>query len=354
MAFSGTGAVGGTLTGAQLGSVIPGIGTLIGAGAGGILGGLFGGGKKTSVQDLRTPQQKAADDFLAQLMGTGSAGGINLGQAYTGSLGDFNQTGQEQQGQALLSKMLGGAQNQDINQARGVYSDLANQTFNPSDPSNGFSAFSRQVARATGGANDVLNREAAITGTRYGTGIQKQKKDLAAQQSDSLQTALANIFQNTQQQRLQGAQGLTNIAGQESDQNNQLLNQAATFGDLQRQLNNQQAQAQYSEFNRQRGEQLSRIDLAKQVSDNYPHMGTNSIPGQSPFSGLINSALSNIGYNAGSNNTNSTPSWLSSLFNRQSSGIGNQFTFGSGGAAPSGSLNYLGSYGNIARTGGIF
>lgn len=205
-----------------------------------------------------TPEQRAMLSGLMSLANTGSGLGINLGEAYGGSLGNFQSTGQEQAGLSKLMELLGG-QNPNLAKAGQVYTDFANTKFNPDDPSSGFAAFSRQVARATGKADDALNREAAATGSRFGTGILQRKQDLDAQRSDSLQAKLAELFNLSENRKLQGAQGLAGLASQEQGLARDVIN----YGSLERELKNQEAQAQYSEFQRQRSEQLSRIGLAQ-------------------------------------------------------------------------------------------
>jgi hypothetical protein len=216
---------------------------------------------KTSTYDpmsAYTPEQRQAIQGLSSLASTGSGLGINLGEGYGGSLGNYNVTGVEQAGLGSLMQLLTG-QSPYINQAANVYSNAANTQFNPDDPSSGFAAFQRQVARAAGDANNSLNREAAMTGNRFGTAIAGQKQELAAKQSDSLQSELARLWENAQNRQLQGAQGLQGLGNMQA----QLAQQGILQGGLERDLLNQQAQAQYGEWQRSRGEKLNQISLAQ-------------------------------------------------------------------------------------------
>jgi hypothetical protein len=208
--------------------------------------------------DAYTPEQRQAIQGLSSLATTGSGLGINLGEGYGGSLGNFNVTGVEQAGLGSLMQLLTG-QSPYINQAANVYSNAANTQFNPDDPSSGFAAFQRQVSRAAGDANNSLNREAAMTGNRFGTAIAGQKQELAAKQSDSLQSELARLWENAQNRQLQGAQGLQGLGNLQA----QLSQQAIAQGGLERDLLNQQAQMQYGEWQRSRGEKLNQIGLAQ-------------------------------------------------------------------------------------------
>jgi hypothetical protein len=264
------------------------------ASAGGVLSGLFGKKKKTTVGDIRTPEQKAAQAFLQQLAMGGSAGGINLGEAYGGSLGNYDMTSGEQNAQSQLAGLFGG---QDMTNARNTFTDLANTKFDPSDPKSGYAAYSRALAKEQQGANDVINREGAITGSRFGTGILNTKQDMAENFQNQRAMKLAELFQNSRSQQLAGAQGLQGLVGTQAN----LANQQAAMAGLERELKNQQAQVQYSEFQRQRGETLSRIDLMNKEASRNPYLGIPSITTteQSPWSSLTNSVLGGFGTQLG-------------------------------------------------------
>ena len=224
--------------------------------------GLFGlSGTKTSTYDpmsAYTPEQRAAIQGLQSLASTGTGLGINLGEAYGGSLGQYGSQPLEQAGLArLMQSVTGGSPY--MNQAADVYGRMANTQFNPDDPSSGFAAFQRQVARKTGEASDALNREAAMTGNRFGTAIAGEKRKLGEAQSDSLQSELARLWESSQNRQLAGAQGLAGLEGQSA----QTINQAMQYGGLERELANQQAQAQYGEWQRQRAEKMGQLDLAQ-------------------------------------------------------------------------------------------
>ena len=69
---------------------------------------------------------------------------------------------------------------------------------------------------------------------------------------------------------------------------------------MERNLKNQEAQANFNEFQRQRSEELSRIGLLQTEANRNPLLGISSIPGSpSPFSSLINSVLGGVGQSIG-------------------------------------------------------
>lgn len=304
MAFDWAGSAGGAIAGASLGPV-----GMIG---GGILGGLFGAKKKTtSLRDMRTPEQKQAAALLQSLATTGSGGGINLGQAYGGSLGNFDLTGGEQGAYNQLAGLFGG---QDINKARETFTNLADTKFDPSDPTSGYAAYSRELAKAQKESSDSLNQEAAISGSRFGTGILENKRQLADTFANQRAMKLAELFQNSRSQQMAGAQGLQGLVGTQAN----LANQQAAMAGLQRELKNQEAQANYSEWNRQRGETLSRIDLLNQEASRNPYLGIPSITTneQSPFSSLVGSVLGSYGSTLGENMAGGRSNGLKGLFSK--------------------------------------
>ncbi len=261
---------------------------------------LFKSRSTTVTKDpMLTKEQLQAQQMLAQLASTGSYGGINLGEAYNGSLGDFNQTGTEQLAGGNLLKLLqsGGSQSAGFNTARNTLTGLANNTFNPDDPSSGYAAYSRQVARSGKVANDAINRESAITGDRFSTSIGRQKADLGAQQSDILASKLGELYNTAQDRSLQAAQGLGNLElqGNSVDTNN--IQQGFQYGDLQRELNNMQAQAKYSEFMRQREEKLKQIDIGSNLFNRNVQFGEMSKTTKAPsiFSSIMGQVIPVVG-----------------------------------------------------------
>lgn len=245
-------------------------------------------GKQTKVGDISTPQQKASQALLQQLAMSGSGGGINLGEAYTGSLGDYNLTEGTKQANANLASLFNG---QDITKARETYTNLADTKFDPSDPSTGYAAFQRALAKSGKEAGDVINREAAVTGSRFGTQIQGTKQDLAENLANQSAIKLAELYQNSRYSQLAGAQGLQGIASDQAS----LATQIAQQEDYVRQLKNQEAQAKYSEYQRQRWETLSRINLLQTEANRNPLLGITQYGETSPWSELVNSVLGDVG-----------------------------------------------------------
>lgn len=203
-----------------------------------------------------TPQQRQAIQALMSLASTGSGGGITLGEQYGGDLGYYDQTAGELQALSGLQGLVGG---QDITGARDVYARMAGNKFNPDDPSSGYAAFSRALAKSGAESADVLNREAAMTGSRFGTGIQRQKASLAEDLANQRGMFLADLYNQGENRAMAGAQGLQSLVGTQQNLFQQLASQAA----IERLLKDQQAKERYAEFGRQREEQLMRLGLMK-------------------------------------------------------------------------------------------
>lgn len=216
----------------------------------------------TTLDAMLTPEQKAAMASLADIGQTG-------GDSYTGSLGDFNMTDNQALANNKLFQLLSAGSPDGYNTARNTLTGMANTKFNPDDPSSGFAAYSREVARATNDSNDVLNREAAITGDRYSTSIGRNKQDLALRQNDLLSSKLADLYNSAQDRSYNAANALTNLESQNAD--NTRANLTMGFdpnqGGLQSLLNTAKAQAQYKEFVRTQDNKMNALNsvLSKNV-----------------------------------------------------------------------------------------
>lgn len=290
------------------------------------MSGLFGGSSSTVTQQpLLTPEQQQAMDSLLKLGTTGSNGNITLGTPYTGSLGDFSPTATQGTAGNQLQSLLNSATPAGYTTAENTLSGLANNKFDPNDPSNGYGAFKNQAAMDFNNANNVLNREASITGDRFSTAIGQNKANLAAQNNNTISSQLASLYNTAQDRSLNAATALGSLTS--ADQGNQRANIAAGLdplqGGLQNTLNNAAAQASYQEFQRQRNEQLKSIDVLNTVyNKNVPYgvlSSTATTP--SPFSGLLNAALGAAGTAIGGPVGGAIAGGLSSLFTSATKGL---------------------------------
>lgn len=245
--------------------------------------GLFSSRSSTTTLDpMLTPEQKQAMAALTQLGTTGQYGDLTLGEGYTGSLGNYDMSQGESLAGNKIYEMLQAGSPEGINTARNTMTGIANNKFNPDDPSSGYAAYSRQVARATGQANDVLNREAAITGDRFSTSIGRDKADLAARQGDMLATKLGDLYNTAQDRSLQAAQGLTNLEATNETIGQGRIDNAFNYGGLQRLLKNAEAQAKLQEFTRAREEKLGQVGVLNDVFNRNVQFGQMSTTTKAP------------------------------------------------------------------------
>ena len=232
----------------------------------------------TTQEEMISPEQKRAREILMQYGMTGATPtGYQAGEAYDLSGFNFDPSQYELSGLQQLFMP-----SSDLDAARGVYNSMTDTTFNPEDQSTGLGAFRKALSRETQDASDVLNREAAITGGRFGTGIQKQKADLAAQQSEQMGIKLAELFNNQQNRALSAASGLQGVEGLQQNR----LAQLFQYGGLERDLQNQKAQLEYNDKQRQRDEQLATMSTLGDIYKQNNQWGVKSVTTKTPGIGM--------------------------------------------------------------------
>jgi len=264
--------------------------------------GLFTSDKTYSLEPMLTEEQKQAQRLLSSISQGGNIAGVDLGEQYGGSMGSFTPTATEGLATNRIYELLNAGTPTALNTAENTLTRLADTSFDPQDPSSGYSAYSRQVARATRDADDVLNREAAITGNRFGDRILGAKTDLAERQGDILATKLAELYNIAQNRSLAGAQGLVGLAGTQNQMDLNNIQTGATVGSLQRLLDTAKAQSQYEEWQRARNERLgTALDATSQLYNRNIPYGAKELTStrSTPFGALLNAGLSGIGTGVG-------------------------------------------------------
>ncbi len=253
--------------------------------------------KTTTLEPMLTDEQKQAMKLLTQFGTTGQLGDFQAGQGYDFSGFDTGLNQSEIMGGDILSGMLQSGTPESLTTAQKTLTDIANRQFNPDDPSNEFAAFNRQLAKQTKSADDVLNRESAITGGRFGTGIQKQKQELATNQSDIASSKLAELYSQLQQNKLSAASGLTGIAGVQEGINQDRVRAAFTYGQQQRDVQNQKAQMAYDDWQRARTERMSSISGLEGVMNKNVQYGLKSATTKSPstFMSMVGEMIPAVG-----------------------------------------------------------
>lgn len=243
---------------------------------------LFGArkGKTITQEAMQTDEQKNAMKMLSDFASTGNFGDYNAGDAYGGSLGDYEMTDATKLGQSQLMDMLKSAMPEAFTMGQQEFKDvLATDKYDPYAKGSLYEGFKRNTMRESQDAKDALQRDLALTGDMYSSDRAKQLGILGERTSNSLQDKLAELYDQYSQRRLSAAQQLGQMGQQEESMNSNRINLASTIGDMQRQLNDQKAKAQYADWTRARGEQQSQIDAAKILFQKDVPYGLKSITG---------------------------------------------------------------------------
>ena len=248
----------------------------------GFLSDFFGKKKGQTVtqEAMQTDEQKQAMKMLESFMQTGKFGDYQAGDAYGGSLGDYEMTDATKLGQSQLMDMLKSAMPEAFTMGQQEFKDvLATDKYDPNAEGGVYSGFKRNVMRESQDAKDALQRDLALTGDMYSSDRAKQLGVLGERTSNSLQDKLAELYDRYATRRLGAAEQLGNMGVQEEGLKTNRINLASTIGDIQRQLNDQKAKAQYADWTRARGEQQSQIDAAKTLFQKDVPYGMKSITG---------------------------------------------------------------------------
>jgi len=237
-------------------------------------------GKTITQEAMQTDEQKNAMKMLSDFASTGNFGDYNAGDAYGGSLGDYEMTDATKLGQSQLMDMLKSAMPEAFTMGQQEFKDvLATDKYDPYAKGSLYEGFKRNTMRESQDAKDALQRDLALTGDMYSSDRAKQLGILGERTSNSLQDKLAELYDQYSQRRLSAAQQLGQMGQQEESMNSNRINLASTIGDMQRQLNDQKAKAKYADWIRAREEQQSQIDAAKTLFQKDVPYGLKSITG---------------------------------------------------------------------------
>jgi hypothetical protein len=261
--------------------------------------GIFSKNKQSVKQEaLLTEDQKKAQSALLKIGQGGSVGGATLGEGFSGSLGEFDQDPLAQQANALIGARLGGA-NSNVDSAASVLRGLATDDFD--ENSDLFKSFTKSIQRAQKEGGDVLNREAAIQGNRFGTAIAEEKGLLAERGQDALADFQARQFESFLNRKQVSAGQLADVARLQEDVQAGRISQAQAAGEVRRQIKDSEAKANLNEFLRTRGEKLGQIDVLQGLFNRNVQFGVKNLETESPsaFSKFAGVALGGIGQGVG-------------------------------------------------------
>jgi len=301
-------------------------------------------GQTITQEAMQTDEQKNAMKMLSDFASTGNFGDYSAGDAYGGSLGDYEMTDTTKLGKSQLMDMLKSALPEAFTMGQQEFKDvLATDKYDPYAKGSLYEGFKRNTMRESQDAKDALQRDLALTGDMYSSDRAKQLGILGERTNNSLQDKLAELYDTYSQRRLSAAQQLGTMGQQEESMKSNRINLASTIGDMQRQLNDQKAKAQYADWTRARGEQQSQIDAAKILFQKDVPYGLKSITGPDKPS-IFMSMLGELNPAVGSYNTQKYgySTNQNSLANEKNS-VTNFFTGGGAGAGGGSGSNGSGS-----------
>jgi len=225
---------------------------------------------------LETPEQAAARKGLLNFAQTGTYGNYTAGTPYEGSLGDFGISALEQSGLDFLGGRTGSGD--------ATLNDLlTTDKYDPLKQGGVYDQLRGRIQRGTREATDAYKRSSAFSGNLYSTDANRGLADVQARGAENEAVTMASLFDNYVGRKLSAApvqEGI--IRGRTQD--------AFTYGGLPRSLNNQEAQAQYAEFQRQRGEKQGQIGALSSVAGQNANFGVPSvsIPNDNPWMSVMN------------------------------------------------------------------
>ncbi len=286
--------------------------------------GLFSSKKNTVTQEaMLTDEQKEAMRMLSSLSKTGKFGGINLGEGYGESLGEFKKSDLEGQSQNRIKAMLESGSPEMLNLAKDEIKGLLTGQFDPNDPKGIYSGFKKETLRSAGEQSDALKRRLAVTGDLYSTAHVREQGDLAERTHDNLTNSLAGLYDRYADRRLQGAQTAGNLGISEQGLELDRIGAASESGSLTRMLKDAEAKSKYAEWQRGRSEKMGQIDAAKTVLAKQVPYGVKEFTSESPsvFSNLLNTGLSAASKSFGGSMGNMFSDKLGSMFKKKTPSV---------------------------------
>lgn len=246
------------------------------------------GQQTVNQQVMETPEQKAARLRLDQFSRTGTydfGGGktFSAGDAYTGELGDFSLSPQEQQANTRLSGLISGGRSDLYNAGQKTIQDLlTTDRFDPYSANGEFTPFKDAVNLETQQAQGRAKNAAAFSGNLYSKNTNSNLADIESSANLQLQSKLAQLFSDYTGRKIQGANTALDYeqAGQNMDLN--AIGAGFQYGGLQRNLNTANDQARLSEFLRQRQELMTPINTATTLAGTNPNYSVPSVTTQTP------------------------------------------------------------------------
>ena len=267
---------------------------------------------------MLTPEQQKAMTALQQFYQTGKFGGYTAGEAYGGSLANYDMSSLESGGLEKLYAMLQQNPQDSLAGAKGTLGLgkaeleklMTGTGYDPMAEGGLYSGFKRQALREQGESADRLKAQAAFGGRLSSGSTGKELGLLGERTGIALQDKLAELSDLYAQRKLGGIGTAMNMAGAESGIANleqgmgmQQIAASQQYGGLQRMLEDAKAKDLYADWKRGHQELADVVGSAEKLAYSPVNWGVKefTMPAvyenqQSPWSGFFNN-MSGAGFN---------------------------------------------------------
>lgn len=285
------------------------VGGPVGAAVGGLAGlatGFLGGGSTVNQVPMINPNANLAQQNLLNFGSSGTTPwGYNVTTPYSGSLGDFTSTSQENTGLNTLSSLLNSGNPAIYNTGVNSLSSLLSGTgYDPNNDNGVYAGLTSTMDYNTQKALAGAKAAGAYAGNLYSTPQYQGQSDIEAQNAMNKSNVLAQLYENYANQKINAIPMAMNAATTGQNLGLQQVQASQTYGDLQRQLTNQQDQANYSNWQYQNQQNELPIQALTSVAGSGSNFGVPSVTGANPWSTLGSTLLNSAGYLYGSGNMN--------------------------------------------------
>lgn len=245
--------------------------------------------KQTVNQTLmETPEQRRARERLSGFSETGKydfggGRGFTAGEAYSGSLGDFNMTPEELAAQGRLSSLLARGRPEIFGTGEKALTDLlTSDKYDPYSATGEFAPFREAVLRETQAAQGRAKGAAAYSGNLYSKSTGKNLANIESEGNLQLQSKLAQLFSEYTGRKINAIPQALNYAttGQALDM--APIEAGYNYGGVSRNLKTADAQSRLAEFLRQRQELMLPIQTAGNLATTNANYGVPSITTLTP------------------------------------------------------------------------
>ena len=279
-----------------------------GAGVAGSLISTFGGHGSVDQRPMITDAQAGAQNAMLQFGRSGQTPwGYDFTQGYGGSLGNYNMTGLENQGQGALSSTLSMGNPFIFNQGTQAVNDLlSTHNYDPNNDQGVYKGLTSGIDFNRDEAIKQTNQGAAYQGNLYSSNAARNIGNINVQAANQKSNILSQLYQNFTNQKIGAASTAINAGTQDQSMNLARIGASQQYGQLARTLQDQQAKDAYAAWQTQRQTELAPMSALSSLSGQNANYGVQSVNQPNPWNSLLNTLTMTGGYLYGQNSTNST------------------------------------------------